>query len=183
MKTTLITTITLAVGLVAGNSVFAGGKGGNGSHGSHSSYHSSGSHVSQSMHNTTHYTKPITSYHKTSNYQNTKPITNYHKTGTYHNYHLTHGKQFSKGIYYPGKYHKHWSYCCFNNNYGCYLYCCPCTNCWYYWCVPDCCYYPVCYVPYGCYCWGTPVAYFTVVLPPAEVIVPDPVVTLSPDGE
>jgi hypothetical protein len=170
MKTLLTFAATLAVTLSAVPLALAGGgKGGSGQsgHGSHGSYHQQGAHYTLSSHYSSQYSSHYSHY----------------KTSHYHNYHLTYGKKFSNGYYYPGKYHKHWSYCCFSKKCGCYCYWCPCTLCWYYYCVPDCCYYPVCYVPYNCFCWGTPVAYWAVSVPPADVPLPEPVETLSPDAQ
>src|SRR5438105_299283 len=64
-------------------------------------------------------------------------------------YHLHHGTKFEHGWFYKGKEHDHWSERCYNERYGCETFYCPCTLCWYYFCVPDCCYYPVSYCPYG----------------------------------
>jgi hypothetical protein len=170
MKTFLTYTTALIVGLSASTLAFGGGKGGSGKgHSSHSGSVSHGSH-SHSW-----------NYNHSSGSNHGSKLSYHSKVSTFHNYHLTHGKKFSKGYCYPGKYHKHWSYCCFNKLYGCYLYWCPCTTCWYYYCVPDCCYYPVCYVPYQCYCWGVSVAYCSAPCPPADVVVPDPVEVLEPE--
>ena len=65
------------------------------------------------------------------------------------NYHLTYGKSFSHGYFYPGKYHDHWSFKCWWPKYGCYTYWCPSTSCYYYWCEPANCYYPVSYCSYA----------------------------------
>ncbi len=67
------------------------------------------------------------------------------------NYHLTHGIKCSYGYCYKGFNHCHWSYRCWNARCGCCCYFDPCTNCLYYWCVPDNCYYPITYCPYGVY--------------------------------
>jgi len=158
------TTIVVALSAVA-LAQAGGGKGGS-SQSSHSSHGVQSSHYTPSKQTGSYFSKPNLNV----------------KTSSFKNYHLTHGKKFSKGYYYPGKYHNHWSFCCFNQKCGCYCYWCPWTTCWYYYCVPDCCYYPVCYVPYGCYCWGTPVAYCTAPLPPVDLPVPEPVVTLGPDA-
>ena len=66
--------------------------------------------------------------------------------GSQPNYHLTSGKSFSHGYFYPGKSHNHWTYQCYWNKYGCNCYWCPYTSCYYYWCEPSCCYYPISYV-------------------------------------
>lgn len=75
----------------------------------------------------------------------------YHKS--YTNYHLDYGTKFKGGYFYKGKEHSHWSYHCYDKRYGCECYYCPCTCCYYYWCQPDDCYYPVSYCPHGKYCW------------------------------
>lgn len=158
MRTLLTFTTSLVVALSAGTMTYAGGgKGGN----SPSSHTSLTVHQPQSI----HYSKS----------------TSYTKTSTYQNYHLTNGKKFSKGFYYPGKFHNHWSYCFFSKKCGCYCYWCPCTTCWYYYCVPDCCYYPICYVPYSCYCWGAPVAYCSAPVPPSGIQLPEPA-SIGPDA-
>lgn len=54
-----------------------------------------------------------------------------------------HGKKFSQGVYYCGKNHCHWSYCCFWPKYGCDCYYCPDACVWYYYCQPRQCYLPV----------------------------------------
>lgn len=69
-------------------------------------------------------------------------------------YHLKYGKKFDHGTYYCGFHHKHWVSCVWNKSCGCYCYFDPCCWSWYYWCAPDCCYYPVSYCPYKCYCWS-----------------------------
>ena len=81
-------------------------------------------------------------------------VSNISKSQKFANYNLKFGTKFSKGTYYKGKYHDHWSWCCWNSCYGCYLYYDPCCCCWYYWCPVAFCYYPVCYCPYGTYFWS-----------------------------
>lgn len=66
-----------------------------------------------------------------------------------------HAKKCSFGYCYPGKNHSHWTSCCWSNVYGCKIFYDPCCCCEYYFCVPDCCYYPITYCPYGCYSWPT----------------------------
>jgi hypothetical protein len=61
-------------------------------------------------------------------------------------YHLTHGIKFSGGYRYHGLHHRHWTHRCWWNSYGCFVYWCPATLCWYYWYTPDSCYYPVTYI-------------------------------------
>src|SRR5947209_6873501 len=86
----------------------------------------------------------------------------------FHNYHLSHGKKFSHGYFYEGKYHQHWSYSYFDKRYGSYLYYDPCCYSYYYYCAPKACYYPVSYCPYQTYCWNEP-AYFTPSAAPVAV--------------
>ena len=69
------------------------------------------------------------------------------------NYQLTHGTRFSNGYFYTGRSHAHWSCSRFDTRYGCTCYFDPCCECWYYWCQPASCYYPVTYCPYRTYCW------------------------------
>src|SRR5262249_36904819 len=85
------------------------------------------------------------------------PSSNY-KTGSHSwksnsNYHLKYGTKFSQGYYYKGKHHDHWSYCRFDHRYGCDIYWDPCCYCWYYYCLPSDCYFPVSYCRYRTYCW------------------------------
>jgi hypothetical protein len=184
MKALMTCVMALIVGLTANSLALAGGKGGSGGSGGKGGNGGSGSKSSSYTH-TSHGSSP---YHGSSSisYSSYKGGNSSSKGGKnytnskYTNYHLTHGTKFSKGYFYSGKYHSHWSYCCFSKKFGCYLYCCPCTNCWYYYCVPDCCYYPVCYVPYSCYCWGAPVCYSAAPVPPTGVAVPEPVNVIGP---
>jgi len=46
-----------------------------------------------------------------------------------------------------------WSSRTWDKRYGCNLYCDAGSGCWYYWCPPDDCYYPIDYCPYGKYSW------------------------------
>jgi hypothetical protein len=55
--------------------------------------------------------------------------------------------------HYKGKEHYHWSKKVWFEKYGCYCYWDPYVSCYYYYCVPDDCYYPVDYCPHGKYCW------------------------------
>jgi hypothetical protein len=171
MKTFLTWTTALVLGLTTTSLVEAGGKGGSGSQGSAGSHTSQGSKQNFSPKNTS----PLHS--KT---QNSFKIGTPQKKN-FKNYHLQYGKKLGKNSYcYPGKYHNHWQYCCFNVRFGCYLYWCPCTDCWYYYCVPDCCYYPVWYVPYGIYLWGSPACYCTAPCPPEIVALPEPAEVVVP---
>ena len=69
-----------------------------------------------------------------------------------HNYHTTHGTRFQHGYFYRGHSHSHWTYQRYDSRYGCVCYYDPCCSCWYYWCEPASCYYPVTYCPYPTYC-------------------------------
>ena len=61
------------------------------------------------------------------------------------NYHLTVGKSFSHGYYYPGKNHCHWTNYCWWPSFNCFVNWDPCTLCYYYWCPADNCFYPISY--------------------------------------
>jgi hypothetical protein len=76
----------------------------------------------------------------------------------YANYHLTNGTKFAHGYFYRGREHSHWSSHRFDSRYGCECYFDPCCSCWYYWCQPDGCYYPVTHCPYRVYTWSPVVA-------------------------
>ena len=57
-----------------------------------------------------------------------------------------------------GGHHRHhrnhrWSQSRYNSQYGCNLFYDSADQCWYYWCPPDNCYYPLDYCPYGTYSW------------------------------
>jgi hypothetical protein len=78
-------------------------------------------------------------------------------SGQYTNYHQTYGTKFAYGYFYRGRNHAHWSYQRWDSRYGCNCYYDPCCTCWYYWCEPVSCYYPVSYCPYRTYCWSTEV--------------------------
>lgn len=69
-------------------------------------------------------------------------------------YHLKHAVKHAFGYCFHGAHHCHWSHSCWWEPCGCYLYWCPCTCVWYYWCEPHVCFYPVTYCPLACYvCW------------------------------
>jgi hypothetical protein len=176
MKTILTSTVAAVVALTVTSLAFAGGKGpgGHGSTGSHGTVHSTGKNTGGHTTSKYHQTNVNKNFTKNINKKVTTKKTNFK------NYHLTHGKKLGKGYYFPGKFHNHWNFCCFNKWYGCYLYYCPCTFVWYYWCEPDCCYYPVWYVPYRCYVWGTPVCFSTAPCPPVDLDIPEPVDVLGP---
>ena len=72
------------------------------------------------------------------------------------NYMQMHGTKFAQGYKYQGKNHTHWTQRRFDRRYNCECYFDPCCSAWYYWCQPDCCYYPVSYCPYRTYCWTAP---------------------------
>lgn len=73
------------------------------------------------------------------------------------NYHINFGTRFPVGhrlagqFFYRGYNHRHWTHWRYYPSYGCYLYWCPYTTVWYYWCGPDLSYYPITYVPYNSY--------------------------------
>jgi hypothetical protein len=61
-------------------------------------------------------------------------------------YHHRHGHRFSHGYYFEGRNYHHWAYSRYFKEYGCTCYWEPELNCWYYWCAPRHCYYPVSYI-------------------------------------
>src|SRR5207302_3218553 len=65
------------------------------------------------------------------------------------------GTKFSHGYFYPGKYHDHWSFSCWDARYRCRLYWDSGCFCYYYWCPVAACYYAVRYCPYGTYSWSS----------------------------
>jgi hypothetical protein len=71
----------------------------------------------------------------------------------YKDYRFTHGTKFEHGWCYKGKEHHHWSERCYSNRYGCDIFYCPSACGWFYFCEPDCCYYPVSHCPYGKFCF------------------------------
>jgi hypothetical protein len=98
-----------------------------------------------------------------------------YKGSSFSNYHLSHGKSFSHGFYYPGRYHNHWSFRCWWPKYGCYTYWCPSTSCYYYWCESANCYYPLSYASYA-----APTQVQVQVNTPVTVAAPAPVVPPAP---
>jgi hypothetical protein len=66
-----------------------------------------------------------------------------------------HGERRGSGKvpYYKGRGGHRWSAKVWDHRYGCGLYHDGDTGCWYYWCPPDDCYYPVDYCPYDTYSW------------------------------
>jgi hypothetical protein len=104
-------------------------------------------------------------------------------TSKFTNYHVTHGVHFAHGYYYRGHNHNHWRYWRFDARYGCQCYWDPYASCWFYYCVPDDCFYPVSYCPYGTYVWtgnvlpGYPIAPASTVTIPSDVpSIPAPLV-------
>jgi hypothetical protein len=68
-------------------------------------------------------------------------------------YHHKHGAEAPFGWYYQGFHHDHWSQRCWFEHCGCHCYFCPQTLYWYYFCVPDNCWYPLHHCPHGRYTW------------------------------
>jgi hypothetical protein len=93
------------------------------------------------------------SSHVTSNRSYVSHGSSYVSHGRYANYHQNYGTRFAHGYFYSGRNHNHWSYTRFDSRYGCTCYYDPGCSCWYYWCEPVSCYYPVTYCPYQTYCW------------------------------
>jgi hypothetical protein len=58
-------------------------------------------------------------------------------------------KKFSRGHYFYGRNHSHWTYRYYLSQYGCDCYWCPDTSCWYYWCEPRFSYLPVNCIDYA----------------------------------
>jgi len=84
---------------------------------------------------------------KFSNMQKLSP------SNTSMNYSKQNSFQKSFGTYYKGKNCNHWTYSCWSGAYGCTCYWDPCCSAYYYFCVPDNCYYPISHCPYGVYAW------------------------------
>jgi hypothetical protein len=63
------------------------------------------------------------------------------------------GNRFEHGFFFRGRdsYRFHHKY--FSERYGTYCFYDEYTRCDYYFCVPDDCYYPMTYCPYGRYSW------------------------------
>ena len=93
------------------------------------------------------------SHASSSSYHATSHGSNYVSHGRFANYNINYGTRFAHGYYYSGRNHNHWSYSRYDARYGCVCYYDPCCSCWYYWCEPASCYYPVTYCPYSTYCW------------------------------
>ncbi len=75
----------------------------------------------------------------------------FHPVPRFHNYHLTHARKFDFGYCYFGNTHAHWASTVWSAELGCTVYYCPSTLCWYYWCAPHNCFYPVTHCPLGTY--------------------------------
>jgi hypothetical protein len=107
------------------------------------------------------------------------------------NYHTTNFKKdhdydkghFLKGDFhcYKGKYCDFWNYHCWDRSYGCELYWNPWYRCYYYFCDPDDCYYPISYCPYVKFSFVTvtpvvnPTPVTVIVQPAAMPVAPSPV--------
>ncbi|MBX9623390.1 MAG: hypothetical protein K2X82_06210, partial [Gemmataceae bacterium] len=85
------------------------------------------------------------------------------------NYHLTYGKAFGGGFFYPGLAHRHWTYQCYWPKYGCVCYWCPYTLGYYYWFAPAGCYYPVGYIAQAVPAFGPAPAAFAAAARPADI--------------
>jgi hypothetical protein len=59
----------------------------------------------------------------------------------------------SWGYSYKGHNWNFWKGHKFFSQYGCNCNYNPYAHCWYYWCNPDACWYPVSYCPYSVYSW------------------------------
>lgn len=125
MRRILISAAVAALTVAAAGPARASGPGHN--NGGHSSSHGSGY--------SSYYSGSTSRSHGNSHFDYGK--------GSYFN---TYAKSFSHGYYYPGKFHSHWTYRCWSSKYGCECFYCPYTCCWYYWCEPGSCYYPVSYI-------------------------------------
>jgi hypothetical protein len=75
------------------------------------------------------------------------------RRGEYRDYHKKYGKRFwytykgsrRYGWKYPGRYHRHWKFYCYNRYYRKWLFYDECTSCYYYFCKRCTCYLPVDY--------------------------------------
>jgi hypothetical protein len=72
-----------------------------------------------------------------------------HSTGhhasnhAHHSYHTTHGTRYSRGYYYRGHNHTHWTYTSWSPRYRTRFYWDPSAAAWYYWSAQGNAYYPV----------------------------------------
>jgi hypothetical protein len=88
------------------------------------------------------------------------------------------GTKFDHGFFYKGKHHNHWSYRCWYPEFGCYCYWDPCLCEYFYFCEPDCCFYPISYCPYHRYVW--PTVFVVETIPVVQVVTLAPVVPVVP---
>src|SRR5262249_32935961 len=77
-----------------------------------------------------------------------------HNRTDFRDYHKKFGKEFNWGYGYFGRHHRHWTSSYFDNRFDCYLYLCPSTQAYYYWCERDVCFYPLSYCPYTTFSFG-----------------------------
>jgi hypothetical protein len=135
MRTLMTNFSAVVLGLAAVAAASADGKGGSHHGGNYrnASYRSSSSHRYT---NTTRY-----SSHDARHYR-THYGTRSHSARSYANYNLKYGTKFSRGYYYKGRHHRHWSYRYWSYGHRCWYYYDPCCRCCYYWCATDSCYYP-----------------------------------------
>ena len=75
-------------------------------------------------------------------------------TFTGKDYNLKFGTKCDFGFCYKGFQQCHWSYCCWWAPCGCNCYWDPCVLCYYYYCTPDGCWYPISHCTYGTYSWN-----------------------------
>jgi hypothetical protein len=75
-------------------------------------------------------------------------------------YRYGHGSPYNTGYhkdyhvpYYQGVHNHFWSSRSWSSRYGCYVYWCPQTYRWFYWCEPFGCYYPIEHCPTGRYAY------------------------------
>jgi hypothetical protein len=132
MRLSLTAAVVAVAMLVSAPTVQARGghRGGHGGH--HGGYHG-GHHGGHSGYRGGHHHSSHHSMHGHNNHHN----------GHGKAYHLTHGTKFSKGYYYRGRNHHHWSHRRYWSKYHCNTYFCPSTRGWYYWCRSRDCYLPV----------------------------------------
>ncbi len=144
MKTFLASGALMLAALVLPTPAEAAGQRGGSfqnSGGSHfNSNYKTGSHNGSQYKSSSHYGSQ---YKSSSHYGSQFKSGSHYGSGRYSNYHSQYGTRFSKGYYYSGRNHSHWTYRCFWSQYGCDCYWCPSTCCWYYFCEPRDCYLPV----------------------------------------
>jgi hypothetical protein len=114
---------------------------------------------------------------KNSNYTKSYTKSNDgHKMGSHDkskDYNQKYGTKFEHGYFYKGKFHDHWTCSRYDRRYGCNVYWDPCCLCWYYYCTPCECFYPVSYCPYSTYCWEPVATPVIAEQPVTEVAVPE----------